>query len=376
MEVYHITEDDLERIPESEVDYEQRLEEQLVRSHGATIADERLLYIAQQGDPSGDQTSFDLVAVDEDGNTIILELKRGRSPRDVVAQALDYASGLRNAEYDQLADWYQEFRTQNGIETPPPEELQEAHAEYFDLDESLSEREFNQGQRLLLLADDFDDKTLAVADFLREHDIDVICVVHQTFKANAGPHLLTTEAVRRPIDREPTGTESRPGTDEPTTESAKNRVQFWGTVKDTIGNRSGSPLRDGWTPQNETDVNLAFPGDQVPLQAACKSRSEVVEMRLVIRNDRELFEELASKRDEVESALKAAFDGDLGTEWESEWIQPDETNAERDRSKIIWRRPITLDDESSRRECAEWTVDAAEAFYDIFRTKHDVRSMT
>lgn len=374
MEVYHITEDDLERIPESAVDYERRLEEQLVRSHGATIADERFLYIAQQQDPSGDQTSFDLVACDREGNTIILELKRGRSPRDVIAQALDYASGLRNTEYDQLADWYRDFRKQHGIETPTFDELREAHAEYFELDDSLSKREFNQDQRLLLLADEFDEKTLAVADFLREHEIDVICVVHQTFQAKEGPYLLTTESVRRPIHMEPTGTETEPRSSEPTTESGKQRKAFWEQVNENIGKRTASPLNNGWQPGNYTSQNIAFPGDQVPLKAACKSGDEVVEMRLVIRDDRPLFEELVAQKEAVEAALEESFAGD--SNFEVDWVSPDETSASRERGKVIWRRSIVLESESSRQECARWTVDAGESFYETFTRRFDVSELS
>ena len=35
---------------------------------------------------------IDLLAINRDGSLIIMELKKARTPRDVVAQALDYAS--------------------------------------------------------------------------------------------------------------------------------------------------------------------------------------------------------------------------------------------------------------------------------------------
>ena len=36
--------------------------------------------------------AIDILALDRDGNLVLLELKPGRTPRDVVAQVLDYAS--------------------------------------------------------------------------------------------------------------------------------------------------------------------------------------------------------------------------------------------------------------------------------------------
>src|SRR5258708_23265241 len=39
-----------------------------------------------------DRGRIDLLAIDEDGNLSILELKRDRTPREIIAQVLDYAS--------------------------------------------------------------------------------------------------------------------------------------------------------------------------------------------------------------------------------------------------------------------------------------------
>ena len=41
-----------------------------------------------------DRGRIDLLGIDEEGNLSILELKRDRTPRDVIAQALDYASWI------------------------------------------------------------------------------------------------------------------------------------------------------------------------------------------------------------------------------------------------------------------------------------------
>lgn len=173
---------------------------------------------------------------------------------------------------------------------------------------------------------------------------------------------------------EPTGTETEPQTGTPTTESGKQRKDFWEKVSEIIGQRTGCPLNNGWQPRNFTSQNLAFPADQVPLQAACKSRDEVVEMRLIIRDDRLLFESLAVERGEVQSVLEELFDGE--GEFEAEWISPDETDASRERGKIIWRRSIILSEESSRQECAQWVVEAGEVFYQVFTTQFDVSSLS
>src|SRR6056297_3980374 len=43
----------------------------------------------------------DLLAVNQDGQLIVIELKRNQTPREVVAQALDYASWARGLTSDE-----------------------------------------------------------------------------------------------------------------------------------------------------------------------------------------------------------------------------------------------------------------------------------
>lgn len=47
---------------------------------------------------------LDFLAIDNNGNTIIIELKRDRLPREVIAQAMDYASDVVNWSLDKLRE--------------------------------------------------------------------------------------------------------------------------------------------------------------------------------------------------------------------------------------------------------------------------------
>ncbi len=198
MEVYRIDSDDLSRIEEQELSSEKSLENYLIRSDGAEIGGVDVLYIDQQGSP-GEGGIFDIIGIDEEGDIVIIELKRGQSPRDIVAQALEYAASIRSENYEQLESRYREFVADEEVS------LQSKHAEFFDRhDDPLSEREYNTDQRLLLVGGEFSDLSLDMADFLREHDIDVVCVTYSSFAAeNEDLQLLTTESVRRPLSEEP-----------------------------------------------------------------------------------------------------------------------------------------------------------------------------
>ena len=60
-------------------------------------------------------TSFgkyiDLLAIDSEGHLAIIELKRDRTPRDVVAQTLDYASWAQGLTYEDIKMIFSQYET-------------------------------------------------------------------------------------------------------------------------------------------------------------------------------------------------------------------------------------------------------------------------
>lgn len=207
MEVYRLTDKTMERVSEHELEDEATLENHLVKTSGAEIGGVELMYIEQQGRPDAGG-KFDILGLDQEGNAVILELKRGRSPRKVIAQALEYAAGIRNETYGDLALRYQKFLRDRGESEGGAHggELVDAHASYFELGDTLAEREFNTDQRIVVVGTSFGDKALNMADFLREHEIDFVCVEYSAYAAEDGAlELLTTDAIRRPLRLEPSG---------------------------------------------------------------------------------------------------------------------------------------------------------------------------
>lgn len=114
---------------------------------------------------------IDLLAIDEQGDLVILELKRDRTPREVVAQALDYASwiaGLLPIQVEEIAQDY--------LKKP----LLEAFRERFGA--SLPEV-VNNDHRIVIVASELDDSSERIVQYLStRHSVNINVVFFTCFK--------------------------------------------------------------------------------------------------------------------------------------------------------------------------------------------------
>ena len=139
------------RLSSAKLDLENRLETWICQD--LSLVGEDLLFLGHQV-----ATDFghriDILALDREGNLVILELKRGRTPRDVVAQILDYASWAQT-----LKDEYIESLAAENRKRP----LEELFREHFG-----SERPdtLNGDQRLVIVATELDPQSERIVQFL------------------------------------------------------------------------------------------------------------------------------------------------------------------------------------------------------------------
>ena len=89
MAMWRMTDDGPAPLSTGILDAESRLEDLVVSDPSLVGLDVLILGRQVQTDHGG---FIDVLAVDVDGAVHVLELKRDRTPRDVVAQALDYGS--------------------------------------------------------------------------------------------------------------------------------------------------------------------------------------------------------------------------------------------------------------------------------------------
>ncbi len=85
---------------------EKMLEDMIVAAP-RILSEEWMLIGRQERTPSGG--ILDLLALAPDGSVVLIELKRDRTPREVVAQAIDYAVWVENLAAEDLAAIYARF---------------------------------------------------------------------------------------------------------------------------------------------------------------------------------------------------------------------------------------------------------------------------
>lgn len=137
------------------------LEEQIMRD--VSILNPDWLLIGRQVRTAFDKL-VDLLALDANGTVIIIELKRDKTPRDVVAQTIDYASWVVTLADYQLTEIYQAFAEHYNR---PHATLEEAFQAKFGI--PLTDATLNESHQMVVVATRLDASSERIISYLNEH---------------------------------------------------------------------------------------------------------------------------------------------------------------------------------------------------------------
>lgn len=156
------------RIQFTPIESEQKLEE--ILEEDISIISESLLLIGRQI-PTEYGKYIDLLAIDQEGNLVVIELKKKKTPRDVVAQILDYASWIQKLSYEKIVNIYED----NYYGT-----LEEAFDEKFGI--GLPD-ELNHSHQMIIVSAQLDNETERIINYLSTHyDVPINAVFFRYFK--------------------------------------------------------------------------------------------------------------------------------------------------------------------------------------------------
>ena len=169
--VWRVDSDRPEQLKSVQLEREERLEDWLCGD--ISLLSDKLLVIGRQISTSGGV--LDLLAVDENANLVIVELKRHKTPRDVVAQTLDYASCIQDFGREDVERHARDFLKEG---------FDKAFTERFghEVPETVNGR-----HRMYIVASSLDSATRRIVEYLsRVHGVDINAATFSYFNTEQG----------------------------------------------------------------------------------------------------------------------------------------------------------------------------------------------
>ena len=274
---------------------------------------EELLIIQKEFDGFDDtRERLDLLALDKDGNLVIIENKLDDTGRDVMWQALKYASYCSNLTKSQIVEIYQIYlnRYCDGGDA------KFLLCEFLDAPD-LSEVVLNSGinQRLMLVAANFRKEVTSTALWLLNHDIQVQCfkvtpyAMAQELFLNIEQIIPTPEAKELMI-----GMNAKEAEEKSTSIEIKHRHkirhEFWERLLESVADSSCrmfdniSPSKDQWLGAGSGVRNCRFN----LIFGTKEARVELYLSRQAPEENNFVFDALFKQRSDIEEKFGSSID--------------------------------------------------------------------
>ena len=181
----------LETIRFKELEQESALQQ--IIADDISVVDSRLMVIGREV-----MTQYggrvDVLAIDADGNLVVIELKRNRTPREVVAQILDYGSWVRNLTADEIAESFIDYQVRY-LKTGTPKSINDAFQERF----GTVPDKLNSSHQLIIVAGSLDPSTERIVNYLMEdYGVEINAVFFRVFEDDERRYL-TRAWLREPV---------------------------------------------------------------------------------------------------------------------------------------------------------------------------------
>lgn len=170
------------RIVPTPMDLEARLEA-ILEADMSVISEPRKWIVIGRQVPTDHAGRIDLLAMDEAGTVIILELKRDRTDREVVSQVLDYASWVQELDYGALASVFGRYGQKNGSTVP----LETAFSDHFGV---VIPEEVNASHEMVIVASALHPESERVVRYLQKnYGVPVNAVFFSFFRDGESEYL-------------------------------------------------------------------------------------------------------------------------------------------------------------------------------------------
>jgi len=187
--VWAVDESDcLKEMEPSKLDYEERIENWICNNVWVLVPDNSALMVIGRQVITSSGGRIDLLCMNGDGDLVTVELKRDKTPREITAQALDYASWVQDLSAQQVEEIAAVY-----LKGRPLQEVFEAT--FRDRDKDYPEV-INGEHSIKIVASRIDDSTERIIRYLSGKGIAINFVRFHLFKSADGKeHLVRTFVV-------------------------------------------------------------------------------------------------------------------------------------------------------------------------------------
>lgn len=182
------------QVPPTTLVDEKVLEDMIVAAP-EILSDEWMLIGRQEATDGGGRA--DLVAIAPDASLILIELKRNKTPRDVIAQTLDYASWLSRIGAEDVAAMYKRFRPDHSL-------CDDFRSKFGD---SLDEDAINESHQLVVVSSTVDSRTERIVRYLADCEVPINLLSFEVFK-HAETQFLSRVWFIDPVEAQATASET------------------------------------------------------------------------------------------------------------------------------------------------------------------------
>lgn len=265
---------------------------------------EELLFIQKEFDGFDDtRERLDLLAIDKQGDLVVIENKLDDSGRDVTWQVLKYASYCSSLSKQQIKEIYQSYLDKRGLDG-----IAESNIADFLEAEDFGEVQLNKTQRIILVSGNYrKEVTSTVLWLLQKYNLRIQCFRATPFSFGEQillniEQIIPVQEIEEYTIRMAEKAQEEQNTQEEQKVRHKLRVEFWKTLLPEINSRCSlfsnvSPSRDNWISAGSGISGVSFTFTISKNYA----RTEVYMSRAVADENKFVFDKLFQQKNEIEA---------------------------------------------------------------------------
>ena len=174
--IWEVKDKTLKKLEFSKLQLEDKLHK-AIDSDISIISDELLLIGSEV--LTGYGKKIDLLAINIEGNLVVIELKRDRTPRDIVAQVIDYATWVQKLSYNEVMDLFKLHYPEKNFETA-----------FFDKFGTPLPEELNRQHEMMIICSELDSETERIINYLSEnYSVPINVAFFRYFQKNGNEFL-------------------------------------------------------------------------------------------------------------------------------------------------------------------------------------------